>query len=142
MRAIAIFVLLLASSSRADDCLSYSGKVILEGDLTRQTFPEQPNYESIAKGDAKATYFFVSLPKPLCVAEGIADANEPAERGIKTVQLVFAHDAKKQYDSLRPSLGMKVSCSGSLFHLISGHHHSPVLLWEAECSPIQPRKRK
>lgn len=135
-----LFVLLLFSSFSAQaDCLTYSGEVTLRGTLVRHTFPEQPNYESIAKGDAKATYFFVSPHEPFCVAEGNDSygADEPAEPQVKKVQLVFL-DGKKSYRQLRPSLTKEVMCRGGLYHAISGHHHSPVLLYDARCSPTHP----
>jgi len=137
MKATAIVLILVASTSQADECLGYAGTVRIEGTLSRHTFPEQPGYESIANGDAKATYFFLSPSKPICVAEGSADNNEPAEPSVRRVQLVFASDTRKPYDLLRPSLGKKVSCSGSIYHAISGHHHSPVLLGDAKCIPVQ-----
>ena len=105
----------------------------MRGVLVRRTFPEQPNYESIAKGDAKATYFFVSPHKPFCVTEGnSSDGSEPAEPEVKKVQLVLLH-AEKSYQTLRPSLGKEVVCVGGLYHAYNGHHHSPVLLWDAKC---------
>lgn len=120
-------------------CLTYSGEVRMEGILSRHTFPEQPNYESIARGDAKATYFFVSPREPFCVSEGANDEGlEPAEQRVERVQLVFTDDAKESYRSLRPHLGKPVVCRGSLSHSISGHHHSPVLLWDAKCERAQP----
>lgn len=132
-------MVLLSGSAQAAPCLSYSGTVEITGKLSRHTFPEQPGYESIANGDAEATYFFVSPVRPLCVVEGSTDGNEPEENGISRVQLVFSEgDSAKAYSALRPLLGNNIQCFGNLFHSISGHHHSPVLLGEAKCSAVQP----
>lgn len=138
MRLSLILLLFVSAPAQAALCLSYSSEVILQGVLTRHTFPEQPNYESIAKGDAKATYFFVSPPKPFCVAKGNnSSGDEPAEQQVRRVQLVFLYaKAEHSYQSLRRYLGKKVVCRGSLFHAISGHHHSPVLLDDAECRAV------
>jgi len=131
-------VLIGTASGIAAPCLTYSGEVKLEGTLSRHTFAEQPNYESIERGDAKATYFFVSLREPVCVAEGKNDDGlEPAEPRVDRVQLVFTDSATESYSSLGPLLGKTVWCRGSLYHSISGHHHSPVLLEDAKCERAQ-----
>jgi hypothetical protein len=116
----------------AGPCLNYGELVTLKGVLSRHTFPEQPNYESIANGDAAATYFFVSPGAPVCVAAGAGQSDEPAEPSVKRVQLVFPFGTNG-YEPLRRYLGGQVVCAGSLVHAISGHHHSPVLLFEAQC---------
>jgi Domain of unknown function (DUF4431) len=135
MRLSFASLLFFCISAQANECLTYSGDVVLRGMLIRRTFPEQPNYESIAKGDAKATYFFVSLHEPFCVSEGkMSDGLEPEEPEVKQVQLVFL-DPKISYRKLLPSLGKDVVCSGSFYHAETGHHHSPVLLWNAKCRP-------
>jgi hypothetical protein len=120
----------------ADQCLSYSSKVSLQGKLTRQTFAEQPNYESIAKGDARAAYFFLSPSTPICV-RGRGDAEvDQEEANVKVVQLAFVGE-KDMFRSLRPNLGKVVRCKGQLFHAISGHHHSRVLMETSACMPVQ-----
>jgi hypothetical protein len=129
---IALVLFVTSTLAMATECLSYSGQVTLMGTLSRHTFPEQPNYESIAKGDAKATYFFVSMHSPICVAEGSSgDELEDAEKNIMRVQLLLE---PKGYAALRPHIGKEIKCSGNLFHAISGHHHSPVLLENTICS--------
>ena len=130
--AAALAMLPLVASA---GCLDYDKPVELRGTLRRHTFAEQPNYESIAKGDRPATYFFIALKPPVCVNEGAEKDLEPAVAGVKTVQLVF--DSVKSYDQLRPYLGKRVVCSGKLFSRISGHHHSPVLLDVSVCRPLE-----
>jgi hypothetical protein len=138
MRLLLVALLLSGATAHAAPCLSYSGEVTLRGLLTQHTFPEQPNYESIAKGDAKATYFFISPRTHFCVAEGAnSEGLEPAVEEVERVQLVFLGE-KDSYGPLRPYLGKQVVCRGSLFHAISGHHHSPVLLFKAKCDAAQP----
>jgi len=130
---IAALILFAASSaSMAGQCLSYRGEVTLRGTLFRRTYPEQPNYKSIAKGDAAATYFFVSPDTPFCVDAGDTKNNEPAEPHVKSVQLAFSGQ-QDSYGPLRQHLSKRVECHGSLYHAISGHHHSPVLLSNAKC---------
>jgi len=60
MKFVGCVLFLVGTSASAAPCLSYSGETTLRGVLSRHTFPEQPNYESTAKGDVAASYFFVS----------------------------------------------------------------------------------
>jgi hypothetical protein len=64
MKLAAALLLLDATSAHAAQCLSYSSSIALQGALSRHIFSEQPNYDSIANGDAKAVYFFLSPSKP------------------------------------------------------------------------------
>lgn len=132
MKTILALLFLISSSASADRCLSYHGTTTIRGILSKHTFPEQPNYESIAKGDAAATYFFVTPHKPFCVAPGDLANDEMGENHIPTVQLAFSLD-NLGYKSLRPLLGRTVVCQGNFYHAMSGHHHSLVLLGTASC---------
>ncbi|MDV7212718.1 DUF4431 domain-containing protein [Azotobacter beijerinckii] len=135
MKTALVLLLLFNISAHSAECVSYIGTTVLAGKLTRHTFPEQPNYESIEKGDAAATYFFVSPHQPICVGEGKNnDGLEPAESEVTEIQLVFL-DPKKSYHQLRPFLRKQVFCQGRIYHAHTGHHHSPVLLFDAECRP-------
>ena len=130
--ALALAVL-LSCSAHAAKCLRYAADVTLRGVLSRHTFPEQPNYESIALGDAKASYFFITPAQPFCVAQGKNGGEfEPAQAKVKTVQLLLA---AQDYDRLRQYLGSKVVCLGTFEHGFAGHHHSLVLLDNAKCRP-------
>jgi len=129
--------MLFSGCAQAAECFSYTGETTLTGKLVRRTFPEQPNYESIAKGDAAASYFFIVSRQPICVSEGEnSDGLEPAESAVARIQLVFIDG--KPYRYLRPYLGKQVVCRGSLYHAHRGHHHSPVLLSAARCQPVKP----
>ena len=134
MRYLLVLSLLFCARAHAE-CATYAGETALTGKLLRHTFPEQPNYESIAQGDAPATYFFVAPDHPLCVAEGRNDDGlEPPEPAVDAIQLVF-RDGAHSYRRLRPHLGKPIVCRGRLYHAQTGHHHSPVLLADARCHP-------
>ena len=132
MKLAIVFLLTISASATASPCLTYEGEVTLRGTLSKRTFPEQPDYESIAKGDAAATYFFVSPRQPFCVSASDPEDFKPAEPRVVSVQLAFA-PGEIAYNALRPYLGSDVECRGMLFHAISGHHHTPVLLSQAGC---------
>jgi len=126
-------LLLFSHLAWADQCFSYNDQIMLRGVLSRQTFPEQPNYESIANGDAAATYFFLKLAAPICTEAGKDQDDESDETQVKITQLIFS--AAEEYSKLRPYLGKIVECRGRLMQKFSGHHHSRVLLWSAVCQP-------
>lgn len=135
MRIALALLLLSGISAHSAECVTYVGETTLTGKLKRHTFPEQPNFESIEKGDAAATYFFVSPRQPICVAEGKnSDGLEPEESAVAEIQLVFP-DGKMSFRRLRSYLGEQVVCHGSIYHAHTGHHHSPVLLFDAKCRP-------
>jgi hypothetical protein len=127
--------LVFSFCTHATSCLEYSVPVALHGKLSRHSFPEQPNYESVAKGDAEATYFFISTSSPLCVKKG-TEADEPEVEAAKFVQLVF-ENADESYSRLRQYLGKDAICKGNLFSATTGHHHSPLLLLKARCKPVR-----
>jgi len=138
MRKLFLALVVCRASSAQADCLSYSGQVTVSGILSEHTYAEQPNYESIARGDAAATYYFVSPHRPFCMTEGIDhDGLEPADAKVTRVQLVFGEDAASSYAALRSQLSHEVACTGSLYHSMSGHHHSPILLLHATCRAAQ-----
>jgi hypothetical protein len=82
-------LLMSAAPAISGECLTYNNQVTLRGVLSKHTFAEEPNYESIAHGDHPATYFFISPDHAVCVAAGDLADNEPAESGVARIQLVF-----------------------------------------------------
>ena len=104
-------------------CLGYDPQVVtLEGKLTRETYPEPPNFESVAKGDAAETGYYLALLKPACVRakpdEELSDYDQ-----VKKVQLILS---KKQYAQLQPNLEKAIKLTGMLRDGNTGHYHAPV----------------
>jgi hypothetical protein len=119
----------------AGGCLDYNA-VELRGVLSTKTFPGPPNYKSVSSGDAEETYFFITLARSACVLPGKSEL-EPAIKSINTIQLTFDwQTARQSYDSLRPSLGATVKCTGVLLGRHTGHHHTKVMLTSAVCNGI------
>ena len=116
--------------------MNYAGSVTIQGKLSRLTFPEEPNYESIKNGDRPASYFFITTPNAFCVAAG-QDEFEPAEQKVKTMQLIFVGNANKAYQTLRSQLNKDIVCTGNLMHASTGHHHSTVLLADSVCHALR-----
>jgi hypothetical protein len=69
MKVLAAAFTIFTLSAQAADCLSYSENISLEGVLSQQTFAGPPNYESIATGDRKETYLFITRVTSSKIAE-------------------------------------------------------------------------
>ncbi len=120
----------LLRPQQAAPCLRYgSGEVTIQGELSRRTFPGPPNYESVAAGDSAETAILVTLASPVCVTPDSASASpdDVFENDVHEIQLAVAADSVwRQLGQVR---GQRVAVTGTLFHAISGHHHTRVLLW-------------
>jgi hypothetical protein len=118
---------LSSETKPSQGCFSYEPAVAtLEGKISRQTFAGRPNFESIQSGDEPETYWVIRLSKSVCVnkgAEGTPD--DLPEQGVSNVQLVLSEEQYAWYKDLP---GRKVVVNGRLFHAISGHHHTSVLM--------------
>lgn len=106
-------------------CLHYEPtKVLIRGTLEQRTFPGPPNFESIEKGDAAETGYYLKPGKPVCT-QARPDEKLSSYQNQRLIQLVLSHE---QYQQLQPQLGQTVRLKGSLFESSTGHHHTPVLM--------------
>ena len=124
--------LLLAGHSselRQQSCLHYGpSAVTLEGTLIRRPYPGSPN-ESVREGDQRDTALILSIPKPICVAPDSAsdEGDRQLESGVRELQLAIGTDSL--WAQLRAAHSSRLRVTGELFHAISGHHRTRVLLW-------------
>ncbi len=104
-------------------CLEYEPKVVaLAGVVKRVVAPGPPNYESIARGDAKETIWVLHLERPVCVGADPANEANSAEPNVQELQLIV------DYGAYRGLLGRRVTVTSQLTHATTGHHHTAVLL--------------
>lgn len=123
---LSVAVALLLAPHALAGCLPYEPvPVELRGVLSRQTFPGPPNYESVEAGDRPETYWILTLDRPVCVEGTAGDDTNVPEKGVRRVQLVLTEG---QYSACGSLIGKKVTVSGTLFHAITGHHHTSVLM--------------
>ena len=123
-----LFVLFLSNGSFAQkrNCLKYEPDIVtLSGVIERHTFPGRPNYESIKNGDEPETVWILKLQKSICVVAADSDQFNETEYNARRMHLVLQPQQYKQYEKL---LNRKVVVTGTLFHAITGHHHTKVLL--------------
>jgi len=103
--------------------------VTLEGTLIRRPYPGPPNYESVPDGDQRDTALILSIPRPICVAPDSAsdEGDRQLESGVRELQLAIGTDSV--WAQLRAAHGSRLRVTGELFHAISGHHRTRVVLW-------------
>jgi len=99
--------------------------------------PGPPGYGEDPKRDAKEEHLYLKLDKPVCVSgRPNADLNV-SEANITSMQMVYFHIRFQ-----RPWFGKHVSVSGTLFHAISGHHWTAVLIDSTETHVIRPGSKQ
>jgi hypothetical protein len=121
MRIIFAIFLLVCSSVNAETCQRYDvANTELAGRVSIQTFFGPPNYGESPETDAKERQAILHLNRPICT---IATDDSPAEENQTDVTLVPMGNF-----SLVPFDGKPVTVKGKLFHAITGHHHTDVLI--------------
>ncbi len=114
--------------------LHYEPAVVeLTGTIEQQTFPGPPNYESIANGDEIEKGWYLRLSVPVDVEKKKNDnssTNSETERNVKIMQLTWDDENHNLDKAIKNSTmrKSKVRLKGDLFHRLTGHHHSRVLM--------------
>lgn len=123
---ILALALLLWCSSLEASCLGYEPlEAKLGGTIVRKTFPGPPNYESVEAGDAPEVCWVLLLDSPACVEGAKGDEVNVSEGDLRDMQLVLS---KEQYGRYKDMVGKKVVVTGTLFHAVTGHHFTTVLV--------------
>jgi hypothetical protein len=107
-------------------------QVKLIGKLVQKTFYGPPNYGESPKTDSREHQYILILDSPIDVA---GNAENETENRIREITLVV-HDFKA--NPVRPWLSRRVAVEGTLFHAITGHHHTKILI---TVSSIRTAKR-
>ncbi|HEY0761664.1 MAG TPA: DUF4431 domain-containing protein [Pyrinomonadaceae bacterium] len=113
------------SSALAQRCLEYGPTVSLTGTLRSQVVAGPPNYESIRRGDRKETAIILTLVTPTCTTGKDPAGIDVPETDIREMQLVVK---SADWKTIRRRMGKRVLVTGTLFHAITGHHRTKVLM--------------
>ncbi|HJZ81787.1 MAG TPA: DUF4431 domain-containing protein [Pyrinomonadaceae bacterium] len=114
------------SSAAAQKCLEYGPVVSLTGKLRSQVFAGPPNYESIKHGDQKETAIILTLSTPTCTTGNDPSGVDVPETNLREMQLVLRRS--EDWKTVHRRMGKRVVASGTLFHSITGHHVTRVLI--------------
>ncbi|RYE76356.1 MAG: DUF4431 domain-containing protein [Oxalobacteraceae bacterium] len=113
--------LISCTALRVSACEKYGlPDIMLVGTVTLETFYGPPGYGESPETDSKERQAILHLAKPLCT---LASGDEPAEQDQAKVTLVPMDNL-----GLQDFVGKVVAVRGSLFHAITGHHHTDVLI--------------
>lgn len=122
-----VFFLSHALASVRPDVCNYEPRTAeLRGTIELQTFPGRPGYESIQNGDEVERGWYLRLKQPIEVQKNDKDTdpNASTEKNVRILQLAMKDDISAGQIPLKK----EVCVSGHLFHAISGHHHTRVLI--------------
>jgi hypothetical protein len=130
MRALLVILSLLSSAvcsvsvyAQPAPCLPYEPeKIVLTGTVRRALAYGPPGFGDTPSRDAKEIFYSLELAAPICVLAG-DDQDEPSERAIRQIQIAFIN---MPFDKTLPE--QRVRVTGTLFHAVSGHHHTKVLI--------------
>jgi hypothetical protein len=130
VKALTLFVIVICLQSVAlaapEKILHYEPEIaILEGTIEAHTFPGLPNFSSIKKGDEAERGRYLRLREPVDVIASATDTDTNAETE-KNVTLLHLTCDDKVWKKLTP--GKQVLLRGTLFHQLTGHQHSRVLM--------------
>lgn len=118
--------LLASAAGSAVPCFRYEpAKVSVSGTVFERTDWGPPNYGEDPAHDRREPHDYIRLDKPLCVFGVPGDApDDITENNVSIVEL--ARDSEEW--PIPNAVGRHVLLTGGLFHAISGHHHTRVLL--------------
>jgi hypothetical protein len=119
---------LVPSLASARDCLDYEPALVtIKGSVSLKPAYGPPGFGEDPKHDAREDYLALTLDAAVCMkASPEPDTDNVAEAEIKAMQLVF-HDGKT-FKQAKQWIGKRISVTGGLYHMFTGHHHTTVLL--------------
>jgi hypothetical protein len=129
-----VSALLAQAPTKGEDWLSYEPAVVeLRGKLIVVSKYGPPGFGENPKTDKKVKVPILFLSRSINVRGNQAsDINTESVSGVKEVQLIFQSGIPH-----RQFIGREVVAKGVLFHSVTGHHYTPVLL---EVSEIRQEK--
>jgi hypothetical protein len=112
----------------AAECLSYGDpSTSLSGTVFSRIYFGPPGYGETPAQDARERAVLLLLDAPICVtasAHPEAD-NNSFERNVILIQLAAVH---VKQELLERAQGQRVTVRGALYHALTGHHRTPVLV--------------
>ena len=109
-------------------CLRYDDSTVtLSGTVFSRIYFGPPNYGEHPESDAREGAWLLLLDAPICVTGSShpeVDNNSPESNQI-LIHLAAVH---VDLTSLQRAGGKRATVRGSLFHALTGHHRTPVLM--------------
>jgi hypothetical protein len=121
-------------NSIVNDRSSVPKEVTLTGELIKRTYWGPPNWGKQPATDRLEDAWILVLNAPACVlADHANQTNDQPEYNVIVMQLVVTepgpgNEYLKQVDNL---VGRRVTVAGALWHAVTGHNRTPVILMVA-----------
>jgi hypothetical protein len=120
-------------SLASNQVVHYAPKVVtLTGIIKFKTFPGPPGYESVDRGDDEETCPYLLLNHPVdavALPDDDKSTGSETEKNLKIVQIVANEkNSNWSWSNKTKYVGKPVRVTGTLFHSVTGHHHTRVLV--------------
>ena len=109
-------------------------EVTLTGELIERTYWGPPNWGEQPATDRLEEAWILVLDAPACVlADHANQTNDQAESNVIVVQLVVTDPGpdKEYLKQVEDLVGRRVTVGGALWHAVTGHNRTPVMLMVA-----------
>ena len=122
-------------SATAAECLRYEpATVMLPGIVSLRNGFGPPGFGEDPAHDSKESWYVITLDSPICVRASPNDLlNGEAESDVMEMQIVL----RDGFSSYRDWIGKHVAITGTLFHAITAHHRTAVLVTEFSAKILQ-----
>jgi hypothetical protein len=114
--------------------------VKLVGTILNETFPGQPNYKDIKKGDEIEKCWILKLSEPIDVAEDpeypAPDENSP-QLNVRDVQLNLDVHLNADYKAYQQFLDKRVVVTGELTQGFTVHHKTAIMMWVRDIKAVE-----
>jgi hypothetical protein len=117
----------IGKESRKSTCFDYapSPDATFRGSISQKTFATE-------NGNEPETVWVLALDTPICTNAG-SEQEDRVEGDVIAMQLLFTES--EMYDRYRDQLGKPVAITGWLFHALTAHHHTSVMLQVKDIKP-------
>jgi hypothetical protein len=112
--------------ANVSECSIGAKSCVFIGSLETHTYPGEPNYKDIKKGDEAETHLYIKLDSPMIVHFKDWDKNQaPTTEKLSLFQIGGDFD-EKLFKVARSTNHFTIN--GDLFESFSGHHHTHFLV--------------
>jgi|SRR6185312_5878289 len=123
-------LMVMSCSSWAADnsCLEYEPSLVtLVGRISSHLEYGPPGYGEDPAHDEHEVYWYLDLDKPICtLGKNEVSPEMEGEQNVQRLQIVYMRDYPA--GGRIAWVGRRVTIIGTLFHGITGHHHTRVLI--------------
>ena len=109
-------------------CLNYDDSTVtLSGTVFSRIYFGPPNYGENPESDAREGAWLILLDAPICIT---GSSNPKVDNDLPESNQILIHLVAVHVDlaSLQRAAGKHITVRGSLFHAMTGHHRTPVLM--------------